>query len=338
MTTLSKPNLQANKLRTLADKMSPVIDNKLNPAIAGQNMTPRRIRIARSIRKEGERLQRVQAAMRAVADLMDAGTAPQFALALTTKRVFEELLMFERVTSASQPERYGITDQAVWTTVREWLVALSIGQPDPEAARKKALREKEEELCGARIPGFFPTPQSVVEMMLTHAGLYHTHSILEPSAGSGAICDGIKQFFADRWNVRPDLDVIEINPTLRELLKLKGYEWIAQDFLAFPYDLQIAPVERYDRIVMNPPFENGQDTEHIQHADKLLKSDGRLVSIIGEGPFFRNDSKSQAFRSWLGQRTHYQIDLPAGAFNQAGLARTTDTKTRILVIDKPQRA
>ena len=35
----------------------------------------------------------------------------------------------------------------------------------------------------------------------------------------------------------------------------------------------------FDRIVMNPPFTNGDDIKHIMHALKMLKPGGRLVAI-----------------------------------------------------------
>ena len=42
----------------------------------------------------------------------------------------------------------------------------------------------------------------------------------------------------------------------------------------------------YDRIIMNPPFSNRQDAEHVRHAYELLRPNGRIVAIMGEGVFF----------------------------------------------------
>ncbi len=36
----------------------------------------------------------------------------------------------------------------------------------------------------------------------------------------------------------------------------------------------------YDRVLMNPPFEHGQDMDHVRHAYELLASGGRIVSIV----------------------------------------------------------
>ncbi|HQV22274.1 MAG TPA: hypothetical protein PLJ88_04215, partial [Agitococcus sp.] len=55
----------------------------------------------------------------------------------------------------------------------------------------------------------------------------------------------------------------------------------------------------YDRIIMNPPFSNRQDAEHVRHAYDLLKPNGRIVAIMGEGVFFGSDKKAVEFREWL---------------------------------------
>ena len=55
----------------------------------------------------------------------------------------------------------------------------------------------------------------------------------------------------------------------------------------------------YDRIIMNPPFGDRRDAEHVRHAYSLLKPGGRLVAIMGEGVFFGKDKKADDFREWL---------------------------------------
>src|SRR5690606_30123805 len=89
------------------------------------------------------------------------------------------------------------------------------------------------------------------------------------------------------------LQAIEWNRTLSDVLSAKGHEVEYGDFL------EHAGV--YDRIVMNPPFEQGADMTHIRHAYSLLAAGGRLVSVISEGPFFRSDQHSAAFREWLAE-------------------------------------
>ena len=57
-------------------------------------------------------------------------------------------------------------------------------------------------------------------------------------------------------------------------MQAQGFALVGDDFLSY------APTGvRYDRIVMNPPFEKRQDTRHIDHALDLLAPGGRLVAI-----------------------------------------------------------
>jgi len=49
---------------------------------------------------------------------------------------------------------------------------------------------------------------------------------------------------------------------LRKILEVKGFNVVGNDFLEHK--------KSYDRIVMNPPFENFQDIDHVRHAYDLL--------------------------------------------------------------------
>lgn len=91
----------------------------------------------------------------------------------------------------------------------------------------------------------------------------------------------------------------------------------------------------YDRIVMNPPFSNRRDAEHVQHAYTLLKPGGRIVAIMGEGVFFGSDKKAQDFRDWLDSVGGTSEKLPAGSFMDPSLPVNTGVSARMVVIDKP---
>ena len=44
---------------------------------------------------------------------------------------------------------------------------------------------------------------------------------------------------------------------------------------------------------MNPPFENNSDIKHVRHAFELLAPEnGKLIAIMSEGSFFRNDKQA----------------------------------------------
>lgn len=179
----------------------------------------------------------------------------------------------------------------------------------------------ERELIGIQLPGFFPTPRPVIEEMLQYAELGDGMRVLEPSCGKGDILDSLRNF-----GVELALYPIEKNLSLADVLAAKGYAVDFCDFLNYQGE--------HDRILMNPPFEVGQDIDHVRHAYTCLAPAGKLVSIMSEGPFFRGDKKSTEFRQWLDQLRGQSYELPEDAFNTAEAFRQTGVKTRIVVIDK----
>ncbi|TXH15579.1 MAG: hypothetical protein E6R03_06960, partial [Hyphomicrobiaceae bacterium] len=92
----------------------------------------------------------------------------------------------------------------------------------------------------------------------------------------------------------------------------------------------------YDRIIMNPPFSDRRDAEHVQHAYSLLKPGGRIVAIMGEGVFFGQDKRAQDFRAWLEEVGGTSEKLAEGTFMDPSLPVNTATNARMVVIDKPE--
>ncbi|NLG50401.1 MAG: class I SAM-dependent methyltransferase, partial [Chloroflexi bacterium] len=209
---------------------------------------------------------------------------------------------------------------ANYTEVRDYL--LSLTRPMSEAEKKqRQIQELERGLIGVPIPGYFPTPRVVVDKMVEKAGIEPGMSVLEPSAGKGNIADVVRETAPDA-----DLTTLEWQPRLSDILKLKGHKVAdEQDFMQHQ--------GQYDRIVMNPPFEQLQDVDHVRHAYDLLKPGGRVVAIMSEGPFFRNDRKAAEFRAWLEQVGGTSEQLEAGSFYSS--ERPTGVNTRMVVIDKP---
>jgi hypothetical protein len=183
------------------------------------------------------------------------------------------------------------------------------------------ITKAEDSLRGKRLPGFFPTPRPVINRMLELVQLKGSERVLEPSCGKGDILDAITEQF-------PEADVtgIEINRSLQEILEAKGYEIEFEDFL----DHQ----GQYDCVVMNPPFEDGQEIKHVRHAFSLLAPGGRLVSVMSEGPFFRSDANSIAFRAWLDEVGAETESLPQNAFRGSEAFRETGVSTRLVSIRK----
>lgn len=310
-----------DKLRALADGMRRDIDSKLGDR---RRNTPKQQREADAARIEGTRLQRAQKGLRSLADLHDAGAVPPILAKVTTKAAALELARSHIDRSRAGYYDAGIdTGKPALDTPEAAAFWELIGGGPSEAERQaEELRRKIDSLRFAKIPGYFPTPAAVVARMIEAADIPEGEAtILEPSAGSGAILDAVHA-------AKPGalLYPIERHTTLRDILKGKGYQCHADDFNEYEAEAI------FDRVLMNPPFENGQDIEHVRRAFDCLKPGGRLVAIMSPGPFFRQDRKATEFRAWFDELGGERRDLPAGAFKESG----TGTATVMVIIDKPE--
>ena len=143
------------------------------------------------------------------------------------------------------------------------------------------------------------TSINVVKQILNEcrfSGGFDCISILEPSAGSGDLIDGIIQYntFYD-FNI----DCIELNQELRNQLKQKGYNVVGEDF--FKFDTE----KRYDYIIACPNFKDNIDVEHIMHMYKFLKVGGSIVSLTHPTWTIKNSEHQVRFRKWLEDKNYY---------------------------------
>lgn len=184
------------------------------------------------------------------------------------------------------------------------------------------IKKLESEVKFRKIAGYFPTPKNIIEQMLNHADIRDGEKILEPSAGNGNILDSITAHIQTN-GITATIEAVEWNHSLREILELKNYKLVSNDFIEY------AKYNYYDKIIMNPPFEKNQDIQHVQHAYKCLNNNGRLVAIMSPHFTFANDSASVNFREWLEGRGYYE-KLPEGAFKDSG----TNVNTIMVIIDK----
>lgn len=294
------PVNHSESLRAQADALTPKIDRLKNPPISKQRPTPRRARIAEGMYQEGERLERQQIFLRALADAMDANTLPAALRGIYKRTQVEEILRRDN----SDPVRQALE---------------SISNHKGPSKIDQRIRELERKLIGQAIPGYFPTPPDVVARMLELAGDDVGTFILEPSAGKGNIACALRQKYPGAI-----IDTLEADYLLAEILELKGFHVAGRNFLDYQ-----APA---DCIVMNPPFENNQDIKHILHAYEILNVGGVLVSIVSEGAFFRKDRTAQAFREWLQETGAYSEKNPDGAFLKS--ERPTGVHTRVIRVIK----
>ena len=105
-----------------------------------------------------------------------------------------------------------------------------------------------------------------------------------------------------------------------EINRALATEVIQGDFLQVTVE-QIS--EKADRVVMNPPFANGADIDHILHAFDFLRPGGRLVAICANGPRQAAQLRPLA-ESWE--------ELPAETFREQG----TNVRTVLMTITKKE--
>ena len=179
--------------------------------------------------------------------------------------------------------------------------------------------------------GFFPTPPEVVKIVMGHARLTPREpplTVLEPSAGSGSLARAA----ADTGAL---VDCVEIQPGLAGALHdEQRYRAVTEaDFLHH----RATPARRYDRIVMNPPFDHGHDIAHVEHALGFLAERGTLLAIMSAGAEFRDTRQGRRFQQMIAQYNARWIDLPERAFATSG----TNVNTVLLVANAdrtpPQR-
>tara|TARA_R110000772_G_C13284254_1_gene437433 strand:+ start:28 stop:2118 length:2091 start_codon:yes stop_codon:yes gene_type:complete len=310
-----KPD-KADKLRSIADNMQSAIDNKLGDRLTN---TPKRQAEAGRARHEGEKLQRTQTVLNKLADLHEAGEVPALVANITTKKAVYDLMgsVIERNGAYYCP---GVDTGKPSNTSPEALALWEFLTPkSSEELKKEDLERKIDELQFANIPGYFPTPERVVDLMLNLVNITDGERVLEPEAGSGAICDLIKLNHPGAY-----IQAYEKQHSLREILTLKDIDLIGSDFL------EAEIYNQYDVVMMNPPFENQADIKHVLHAYNALKPGGRLAAVMSPGPFFNSNSLAESFRQWFEKYDGYKIDLEPGSFKASG----TNVNTILIYLEK----
>lgn len=167
---------------------------------------------------------------------------------------------------------------------------------------------------------YFPTPEPLGYKMVEWAGLGEGDSVLEPSAGHGAIAR-----YVPKTN---ELVSIEPSQSLFTKLQLKA-GGLGRKFLNNTFE-NYALNNKHDVIVMNPPFgkAGALAIQHIDKAFKHLDEGGRIVAIIPRG------STDKKFEKWYNEQKNIamraEVILPDILFQQAG----TRVACRVVVLDK----
>lgn len=188
-----------------------------------------------------------------------------------------------------------------------------------------ATRKRSGKWKSAEGTDYFATPEPVGLKMVEWLDLKADEKVLEPSAGHGAIARWMPAHLTSRA-IEPSLELASrLRMVLPSSADLKNERFEDHDI-----------VNKYDGIVMNPPFGLGGSTAipHVAKAAQHLNDGGRIVALIPRGP-----AADKRFDKWLyedakgsGQDLYLvaDIELPTLIFERAGTA----VATRIVVLEK----
>lgn len=166
---------------------------------------------------------------------------------------------------------------------------------------------------------FFPTPKEIVDYIVDLADIKDNDIILEPSAGQGAIIEGIL-----RKNKNANIFAIELMELNSDILNKKGFNHEKGNFLLIPNQ----PI--YTKIIANPPFSKNQDIDHVYRMWECLAVGGRIITITSKHWIDSKNKKETEFKNWLNVVGAEQIEIEKGAFKESG----TNISSLILIIDK----
>jgi len=175
-------------------------------------------------------------------------------------------------------------------------------EPKPDAARFEAMKDSLKTGVQTVVaPQLFPTPEDTAAYMV---------DLLDPQPGEkiGELSAGTGNLIKATLSVCPDcfFTAVEINYELANRLRtlFPQISVHQKDFLQCNGDLG-----KFDKIILNPPFENAVDIKHIRHAQTFLNPGGKLVSLCANGPRQQTAFKDMA--------DHWEV-LPAGSFQVQG--------------------
>ncbi len=243
-TTAKQPNKAALKCLSAADALQKHIDAKHSSAnnMLAQPPTRKRLSDADGLRREARRLERVQETLRRLAEMHEAGSIKPELAKLTSRGAIESALFTAAQDSAIRVLYDSVTRD--------------------ENKGERVLRlTREAGLMG--ISGYFATPTEVADYVLAIARIEAGNTICEPSAGTGSLIDAVR-----KHHPQSTVSYCELNCFLLDILREKyegveGVSFLGRDFLEVD---QHRVGNGFDRIIMNPPFERGEDADHVLHA------------------------------------------------------------------------
>ena len=167
---------------------------------------------------------------------------------------------------------------------------------------------------------FFETPADVADWLVMLAGgIHEDDTVLEPSAGRGALIKAIHRACPSVM-----VECYELMPENREFLHtLSNVILLDEDFTK-------DSVGSYTKIIANPPFSGNQDIDHIKLMYDRLEQGGTLAAITSQHWKFASEKKCIDFRNWLKEVHGEVFEISAGEFKESG----TSIITMAVVIKK----
>lgn len=179
---------------------------------------------------------------------------------------------------------------------------------------------------------FYPTPPSVAKKMLEGIKWDQIETILEPSAGKGDLILAAAEAFYDSRGYRHgslDVDAVEIDPNLRAICK---YNFSEEKRKQYSYDdrehkilsrvdlhmvhddfLTYSTYKKYDLILMNPPFVNGD--KHLLKALEMQKNGGSIVCLLNAETIRNPHSFSRRYLNQKLEELNADIEFIEDAFS-----------------------
>lgn len=191
---------------------------------------------------------------------------------------------------------------------------------DLDAAELVRIAKETGEITDPKAAEFFATPKELAALVAERADLSFNNSVLEPSAGHGALALAVRAR-------QPEARIVCVEALSDSCKRLRehGFDIIQDDFMT----LSPEQLGTFDRVVMNPPFSKRQDIQHVRHAYKFLAPGGVLVAIMSAGVKYREDNLAKEFRAFVAANQGQIWDNPEGSFLESGTGvRTVMVRVR----------
>ena len=137
----------------------------------------------------------------------------------------------------------------------------------------------------------------------------------------------VDSYDSDLTNKVFEIEAVEIDTSLQAILKDKKIKIVGNDFAEYN------PCCRYDLIMMNPPFKDGD--KHLLKALKLIENGGQCVCILNAETLKNPYSDSRIYLANLLEKYESDIEYIENAFRDA--ENTTDVEIALVYVDIPTK-